>query len=323
MKSIKVVKRIGLPQTNSSSDHSIIICSDNTESNVFSFQPSDDGCYHVTGGRDFGWEWEKFNDVETKLTYTCAIIYGEPGKDDYDQEIQRVKDVFKKFTGYPLVVDWDEEYDPEDEDSCYHKPSVDHQSSDIVYEIMETNETIKDFIFNPNSWLFLGNDNSDADEFFYSPIQNKKQEPEAIGWIDLGGKIGRLDFDIQFFPNNESIKDGIYEISRLLSNIVFNKDTGEIIDLGEFGINDIVKIEDTHLGFENSYPWIFGGKYYLLWISREAGKKLRDIHKGFNYNEEGYQEKVYDAELKFLNSLTSKDFKKVEIHINSKEFGTL
>ena len=129
-------------ETNSSSTHSVTIKSTNKWDNIL---PNSDNIIIIYGD-DFGWEWEKYNDAYTKAKY-CAVYF----KHD-DTKLEELKEIISDYTNADDVIFYvDDSY-------------IDHQSSDILDDL--TMEEIKDFIFCLDSWLYLGNDNSDNSNFY-------------------------------------------------------------------------------------------------------------------------------------------------------------
>lgn len=231
MEKIKTVVRHDMPETNSSSSHSVVI-------NTREFDPclpgdtywnldiDESGYIHVQGDRTFGWEWEKHNDVFSKLQYVAAIFCRN---ETYPQKkLAKLGQIVKEFTGAKGVIfDWAASYkQPRSEDPWERpagEPEIDHNSSDIFPEIIESEESIKNFIFNKKSWLFLGNDNSSAERGYYDVDENTSQEPMAVLWADLGGSIGRIEFLVDTYPKYPSyvIRDPVNDT--ILSSIVFDK----------------------------------------------------------------------------------------------------
>lgn len=149
-------------ESNSSSSHAI---SCNSKSNTYeSITPDENGQIILNGGQ-FGWEWDKFNDALTKANY-CAVAIksthslGE-GKEEWFVEL------LKEHTGAQEIIF---NFSTEDWDSANHS-YIDHQSLEdtgkAVDKIFESRESLKQFIFAPDSWLFLGNDNTSAPPNFY------------------------------------------------------------------------------------------------------------------------------------------------------------
>lgn len=226
---IKRVIRANLPETNSSSSHSVVICRDprflikREDLNKY-LELRDDGVLYIKKrGEDFGWEWEKYNSPMQKIWYVCGILFGNYIENHKLRKI--FKDLLKSYTGATDVIfEWEEERKKEDpnclNDDYYFEnaPQIDHNSSDIFPEIVESRESLRNFIFNSKSWLYLGNDNSDADDSFYDD-QDEEKSP-AIASLEFGGKIGRVDVELKKFPNiniiDEIIKDDV------IQNLVYN-----------------------------------------------------------------------------------------------------
>lgn len=132
-------------ETNSSSSHSITISNDNSQDLMDMIYPTDDDIIILTGG-EFGWEWEKYNDALTKANYAAQSGY----KPDM------LKSVIEEHTGYKTIIELNGGY-------------IDHNSDHVTAEAFKTNETLRQFIFNKKSMLFLGNDNSRPPNGFYDP----------------------------------------------------------------------------------------------------------------------------------------------------------
>lgn len=222
MKRIKQVIRKNLPETNSSSSHSVVICVD-PNSLVDTLPMDSEGVIHVPRrSESFGWEYEKYNDPMTKLQYVCGIIWKYKSN---RKKVKLLKEIVLGYTGAKdIVFDWEENRSSDDiveEDEDYYwdsgAPEIDHNSSDIFPEIMESARSIKNFIFNSRSWLYLGNDNSDAPEGFY---EEETDDPEIIVSVDYGGDIGIVDFEY-----NKSVGcdiENYLKSESLISDIVYN-----------------------------------------------------------------------------------------------------
>lgn len=222
MKRIKQVIRKNLPETNSSSSHSVVICVD-PNSLVDTLPIDSEGVIHIPRrSESFGWEFEKYNDPMTKLQYVCGIIWKY--KSDR-KKVKLLKEIVLRYTGAKdIVFDWEEnrsDTDIVEEDEDYYwnsgAPEIDHNSSDIFPEIMESAKSIKNFIFNSRSWLYLGNDNSDAPKGFY---EEETDDPEIIVSVDYGGDIGRVDFEYNESVNCD-IEDNL-KCESLISYVVYN-----------------------------------------------------------------------------------------------------
>lgn len=218
MENIKVVIRKYLPETNSSSSHSVVIATGSvgqvdkyvTPGSPYWDLPMDKEGYIHIPSRSFGREWDKFNTVLSKVQYVCGLIIGTSMTEaDSHPRLKELADILVSFSGAKGVIfDWLPAYynhiqeigDDIEELKYWESPDgceIDHQSMDLADDILESTQTIKDFIFDPKSLLFLGSDESDPTDDFYSD-----EEPEAILSVDLGGSIGRVDYPLETYPCN-------------------------------------------------------------------------------------------------------------------------
>jgi len=141
---MKKLVRKGCFETNSSSTHSIVVARDDQDFVIDTIYPDQDGKVIVEKS-DFGWEWRKYNDAITKLSYAYT--------DGVDTDLLR--EVVMEQTGAEDVIFLENE------------GYIDHQSACTAREVCTGKIETKNFIFNKNSWLFTGNDNSTADPTFY------------------------------------------------------------------------------------------------------------------------------------------------------------
>lgn len=143
----KTLIRHNVWETNSSSSHSLSIADATKEFVLDTIYPDQDGVVTVKGG-EFGWEWAKYNDADTKATYAAQQFAYSSNK------LDMLRQVIMEQTGADKVVfvGLEDGY-------------VDHQSEGLLDDADE--EKLRSFIFNKNSWAFTGNDNSSADPTFY------------------------------------------------------------------------------------------------------------------------------------------------------------
>lgn len=208
---IKVILRGGgLVETNSSSSHALSICSDKSTyakpgDPEFDLDIKDGVLYIPIRGDDFGWSYEKSNSCLTKLHYVCGFFFNSYEPLYKHKRVVQLTKILKDFLGVSKVVyAWEEEVlnDPNHgpNDPCTGSPNIDHNSySESREEIMESKDTIIDFIFNKNSWFFGGNDNSDAPAGYYKEMKFNCEEDgvdTATATIDFGGDIGEVDFRV-------------------------------------------------------------------------------------------------------------------------------
>lgn len=185
MKEIRTVVRNGLPETNSSSTHSLVISDEpfNYDARTSNLRVDPDGVLRLMNTiGSFGWGWEKYNDSYTKALYVAAFA-------DNDPNIKKLLvKALKDVTGAKSVeFSWNKKGGLDSD-----APTIDHQSyQDMFILICETSDTIKDFIFNDKSWLFTGNDNSEEPDGFREIEEdpNKKKPIKGLMTIHFTDSI--------------------------------------------------------------------------------------------------------------------------------------
>ena len=148
------VTRERIFETNSSSTHSISIVGGNYIPDIL---PVDNRICKVYPG-EFGWEIDTFHDAAIKASY-CLTYVKTGGDDEAGTKTQMLIGVLKEQTQCevelipnPKKNDWD-----------YEWGYIDHQSHignyDVCGPAFDSKETLRDFIFNPQSYLHTDNDN--------------------------------------------------------------------------------------------------------------------------------------------------------------------
>lgn len=137
-------------ETNSSSMHSIAI----SKEPVAGFPES---IYFYLG--EYGWE---FNDVSPASYLYTAIMYMYNGK-DRKEKLDKLKLI---LDSYGIKYEF-EKPDP-DKDMCCRNGFIDHaEDLDDFINIVLSNEDMLIRLLFGNSYVFTGNDNSDAEEQAY------------------------------------------------------------------------------------------------------------------------------------------------------------
>lgn len=219
---MKKIIRTGVFETNSSSSHSLSVAREDQEFVMETIYPDQNGVISVIG-QEFGWGWDKYNDARTKLAYAF--------QDSPEENHSRIKEVVMKQTGATEVNF--------DEDSGY----IDHDGVGTTEDIRYDTEQLRNFIFNKNSWLFIGNDNSaPAPTFFHVPEfkDGRKILPEYKFELVIDGLKETMKY--LSYPYEEEIDDGINSLL----------DSAMLTDRGDFII-------------ENSIYWQISrprGQYY-------------------------------------------------------------
>lgn len=290
---LKVVTRApGLVETNSSSSHTVSICMDDSTNlkigdPAFDLDIRDGVLYIPTRDEEFGWQYEKSNSCQTKLQYVCAFYFNSYEPLYLQKRQKKLENILKRILGVKAVVfQWVEQYISEydalkkanpnrrisPDEIGLGSPCINHNSySDMKEQILESEDTIKNFILNPKSWWYGGNDNSDAPEGFYeeSIIENPDQ-PEAVVTVDFGGELGEIDFIAYSFPGSS---EGGYSFYDDLRNVEENRFIDDITwnpDKKEFSLEPTW----TKSGWKPQDFLIIGESLYLYYFSRSMEEGL-------------------------------------------------
>ena len=306
---IKTVYRAaGLPETNSSSSHSVCICMDENTN----LKPGDPGfdldirdgiLYVPERGEDFGWEFEKSNSCQTKLQYLCAFYFSSWAPLYTQKRAMKLTEILKKIFGVKDVVyEWVENYKEyaereggDDPPSLDAAPSIDHQSySDMKAEITENFDTIKNFLLNPKSWWFGGNDNSnDIPGFKDEMCYKEPEDPELIGLMtaDFGENgLGKMDFNFEFpgeglnqilgnlSETDDYIIDSIYYDLKL-KKFVLVKDNNEVTEY-RYRRKDVLSSQGLYISGNKAYIVFCGGDTYNSYVmSRDISSEDKILKK--------------------------------------------
>jgi hypothetical protein len=143
--------RIGVFETNSSSSHSITISG---PASVPDTLPVIDGVLKVFPG-EFGWGPDKYNDAAKKASYCLTWLRADDNENGglLQGNEDMFREVLQEATGAVRV-----EFVPRSDD--YHPWGyIDHQSDGECAQAFRSKESLKNFIFNPESQLIIDNDN--------------------------------------------------------------------------------------------------------------------------------------------------------------------
>lgn len=189
----KKLIRSGVFETNSSSSHSISIGDENKHFVLDMLYPNKEGIIILLGG-EFGWDWFKHNDALTKANYAAVAHQHNP---------DLVIDVIKEQTGADhVVLAFTGDYDGP------NWSYIDHDSAGVC---PSTKEELRNFIFNKNSWLFGGNDNSrPAPNFYNVPTYYQDGSVEEIKYTHKLTVVG-YDKIARFtdHPTNDQIVEAL------------------------------------------------------------------------------------------------------------------
>lgn len=298
-KRLKIVRRIGMPETNSSSSHAVSISMNPTSlvapgDKDWDIEITEDGILRIPGGKDFGWEYFKTNSVLTKLQYLCGIYCSDIRSDHGKKSISKLKKILKRIFGVRDVEFlWITEFSKRlkevenPEDAYYEYPEIDHNSHDIFEEITENESVIRAFLLSRDSWLYGGNDNSSPPNGFYNePTTDNKVN--AILSVELGGKIGRIDWEVKNFINavgRDTIRKTLTmdDEFNVLGELYYDLKTKDWVT-EEKDLKELV--EGSILTFFNYSFYRDQQQFYILYSSHKFNQSWMDIKKGKNDNVE-------------------------------------
>lgn len=171
--------RTSIFETNSSSTHTISISRSDEYKSVLE-KMSGEGIAFTSG--EFGWEYEIYASTWDKACYlwTGIVESGCFTRVQVDKIKENIKSVLNKYGVTPIFEPYKEDsYEWGGEKHFYltfeKSAYIDHSNElDTWLEAMFPNkgedvdeELLLEYLFNPNSCVFTGNDNSDApDEYF-------------------------------------------------------------------------------------------------------------------------------------------------------------
>ena len=105
-----------------------------------------------------------------------------------------IPDYYKRlFTAYQDPREFSK-YGEEEE---FGWPNVDHEGTDRFPEVLESDQTIADFIFSPTSVLYTGDDGGSPSVHFFG-----RTTPKAILHVEIPDPIGRIDIPLYKWPCN-------------------------------------------------------------------------------------------------------------------------
>ena len=179
--------RTSIFETNSSSTHTISISRPDEYKSVLE-KMSGEGIAFTSG--QFGWEYEIYASTWDKACYlwTGIIVSHCFTKDQVEKLKENIKSVLNKYGVTPIFEPYKEcSYERSDGTTRFYLAFekiayIDH--GDCLYEWMEAmfpnkgedidEELLLEYLFNPNSCVFTGNDNSDAPDYYLEKAEAYK-----------------------------------------------------------------------------------------------------------------------------------------------------
>lgn len=228
-------RRIDIFETNSSSSHSISFNPWKSGKDGNNFIPDENGNVYVTGA-DFGWEWASYNDSVTKANYYLERYKAEPDR------VELLKKVIEDYTGFNVIIN-------ENTDGY-----IDHQSFDTLELPANDPEALKDWLFNPDNWLYTGNDNDDEPSNLRDQEWSSLDGDHVVVTIDFGPN-DIVEIKLIGMPNEENLgqelyslnlSDGYYDLKEMdleKNHIIMEEDWSHRGKIGK-----IIKIKSDEFG---------------------------------------------------------------------------
>ena len=150
--------RRGTFETNSSSTHALCIKKEipkNLPKTIY------------FGLGSFGWEKEKYTDINTKAEYLhtaildCYAYSDDKTKNEYEEYKNKISDILKE---YGIESKWEE---PKKDSYGYYDYYIDHsyEMESLLGIIPDQPQLLIEWLCNDESWLVTDNDNSDMEYF--------------------------------------------------------------------------------------------------------------------------------------------------------------
>lgn len=295
----KKLIRSSVFETNSSSSHSISIADDTKEFVLETIYPDQDGKVVLTGG-EFGWDWFKNNDSLTKANYAAVDF-------KYSEELtEMLVDVIKEQTGAEeVIMSFTDDYDGP------NHSYIDHDSHGTT---PKCKDELRNFIFNQNSWLFGGNDNSTANPTFYDVPEIKDGRKILTVYtheLSIEGFHKKTQFKSK--PTNDEIDSAL---ESLMSDVKVDRN-GDFDD--DNSIMAQIRRNDKNFFSLSTYKKPTDYKKKVVYFVKETWSEARKIwERDFGDNdwssELGYK-KCSEIEKELLNEKDSKFIKGVNFYI--------
>lgn len=168
---MKLQIRKGVFETNSSSTHALCICVNDVVD--FAKIKQDYKKVIIVEGGEFGWEFDVYYDVQTKLDYMFTMITKCCNNEDVALKLMNKMKALLKSIGVTIRYRFDivtikhsttssDYYFAEfhDKDGYKFKGYIDHPDSTIL-DLLDNKDMFFKFLFGKKSMLVTGNDNED------------------------------------------------------------------------------------------------------------------------------------------------------------------
>ena len=286
---VTVKIRHKMPETNSSSSHSLAIYRDNPKKQKLTLKLDDKNEITIPDySSDFGWGWEYILDPGIRACYVISCICGLYGSNSkqFNKHKDRFEKIIKDYTG---AVKVNYSWAPNGNEKTIKSlaPSVDHQSICDMYEkITITDDSLRDFIFSNQSHLIIG-----------------------------GEDVPPLDIMLSENPNADY---KVFVTFRLSSELEINSDiTVKLIDWpGGEKIRDIIKNLSNHFYYSGEKKSFVIGTDSWWDPKKEEEGNYSDYYIFYELSEVRYYKRIsYDSPEKVLPKEEITDYKIIKFDI--------
>ena len=208
--------RQSMPETNSSSSHSLVICKNNDNRSKLNLPLNQDDNVVIPRHEDFGWGWELSFDPGVRACYviSCICTLFSTGTKGFNEHKSKFEKVIKDYTGAKNVL---YEWAPKNTLKQIKdlSPSVDHQSVSDMYGIISiTEDSMRDFIFSNQSYLIIGGEECTPYNILTTENSNIDYKVKIILETESESLIG-VDTVINFieWPGGNKIREVLEDIS--------------------------------------------------------------------------------------------------------------
>lgn len=220
MEYIRRVIRRNFAETNSSSTHSLIIGSNDFVNSPIPIERDSDGNILVEQIEIPSYSF-KTNDPNDKLRFIYMLVC-TMHEEGYSKYLNLIRQVVIGYTGAPgIKFNWGQS------DIRSGDVYVFNWSMDNYLDIMESKETLKNFIFNPRSWLFLTNDETEKKRKFFNVTDPVPSNTKFIAQVFLPEPVGRVDIELSCLP--ETLLEGGCGYQTLDSLLLSNQEDSDLI----------------------------------------------------------------------------------------------
>ena len=290
--------RFKMPETNSSSSHSIAIYSEDDPSMPKSvLKLNQDGSVTIPDGNDFGQDWSFVNDPGTKAAYTISAILGllDCRSNDYEKYKNMFEKVIKDYTGATSVkygwADYSKKEKTIEKQFRNYFPRIDHQSISDAFDIICFSEdSMRDFIFSNQSHVIIGGED-------YTPISVFLKYPKKEWKVKIIFYTGFKDGDLEIYLSNgdgNSIRVSIIDILEQLSYSTTNHAWGILTRYRLLLSDEVDSLSEFVLDVENRSAIFFSYKEYYAKFTDKDTLSRRNIDRDFVINNLAHKELKYD-----------------------------